>query len=174
MTPGYVESVAERYADSPYVRFTGYLEEEQIPELFQKASLMVMPYSSATGSSGVAHLACEYGVPIVCADINDFREMAQDEDLAVDFYETDDADSMATTMTRLLQDDQRLHEMGEQNFSAALRQTMPQIMRKYLRSFNLHHRAQTLRPMSRFRRIPAWVPSRSMLFRAAAPKWVSW
>ncbi|HUR36348.1 MAG TPA: glycosyltransferase [Terriglobales bacterium] len=174
MTPGYVESVAERYKDSPYVRFTGYLQEEQIPELFQKASLMVMPYSSATGSSGVAHLACEYGVPIVCADIADFREMAQDEDLAVDFYQTGDSDSLAASMTGLLQDEKRLRDMGEQNFYAALRQTMPQIMRKYLRSFDLHQRTQALRPITRFRKIPSWVPSRSMLFRAAAPRWVPW
>jgi glycosyltransferase involved in cell wall biosynthesis len=174
MTPGYVESVAERYAGSPYVKFTGYLEENQIPELFKRASMMVMPYSSATGSSGVAHLACEYGVPIVCADINDFREMAHDEDLAVDFYETDDSDSLAATMAKLLNDDARLREMGEQNFYAALRQTMPQIMRKYLRSFDLHQRTQELRPMSRFRKIPSWVPSRSMLFRAAAPRGARW
>ncbi|HUS19742.1 MAG TPA: glycosyltransferase [Terriglobales bacterium] len=174
MTPGYVESVAERFAGSPYVRFTGYLEEDQIPELFKKASMMVMPYSSATGSSGVAHLACEYGVPIVCADIPDFREMATDEDLALDFYETGDADSLAATITKLLNDEIRLREMGEQNFYAALRQTMPQIMRKYLRSFDLHQRTQELRPMSRFRKIPTWVPSRSMLFRAAAPRGVRW
>jgi glycosyltransferase involved in cell wall biosynthesis len=174
MTPGYVESVAERYANSPYVRFTGYLEEEQIPELFKPASLMAMPYSSATGSSGVAHLACEYGVPIVCADIPDFREMAQDEDLAVEFYETGDADSLAESMINLVQDEAKLKAMGEQNFYAALRMTMPQIMRKYLRSFDLHQRTRALRPLSRFRKIPAWVPSRSLLFRAAAPKWASW
>lgn len=174
MTPGYVESVAERYAGSPYVRFTGYLEEEQIPELFKKASVMVMPYSSATGSSGVAHLACEYGVPIICADIPDFREMAQDEDLAVAFYETGDSDALADAMISLLQSEDRLREMAEQNFYAALRQTMPQIMRKYLRSFDLHHRTQSLRPIARFRKIPGWVPSRSMLFRAAAPRWVPW
>jgi len=174
MTPGYVESVAERYAGSPYVRFTGYLEEEQIPELFKKASVMVMPYSSATGSSGVAHLACEYGVPIICADIPDFREMAQDEDLAVEFYETGDSDALAETTINLLQNEERLREMAEQNFYAALRQTMPLIMRKYLRSFDLHHRTQALRPIARFRKIPGWVPSRSMLFRAAAPRWVPW
>jgi len=174
LTPGYVESVAERYAGSPYVRFTGYLEEEQIPALFKQASMMVMPYSSATGSSGVARVACEFGVPIVCADIPDFREMAQDEDLAVEFYETGDADSLAETMTALLQDEKRQQAMGEQNFYAALRQTMPQIMRKYLRSFDLHQRTQALRPISRFRKIPLWVPSRSMLFRAAAPRWVPW
>jgi glycosyltransferase involved in cell wall biosynthesis len=122
----------------------------------------------------VAHLACEYGVPIVCADIADFREMAQDEDLAVEFYETDDPDSLADTMVGLLQSEAKLHEMGEQNFYAALRQTMPQIMRKYLRSFDLEQRRRALRPMQRFRKIPSWIPSRSLLYRAAAPRWMPW
>lgn len=174
MTPGYVESVAERFQGSTRVQFTGYLPEEGIPELFKSASMMVMPYSSATGSSGVAHLACEYGVPIVCADIHDFREMAEDESLAVEFYETGDPDSLANTMVKMLRDEQRLHEMGEQNFYAALRQTMPQIMRQYLRSFELQKRHRQMEPLRRFRRIPSWVPSRSTIFRAAAPKWVTW
>jgi glycosyltransferase involved in cell wall biosynthesis len=174
MTTGYVKSVQERYKNSPWVSFTGYLAEEQIPELFKKTTIMVMPYSSATGSSGVAHLACEYGVPIVCADIPDFREMATDEDLAMDFYETGDSDSLAATMTSLLNNETRLRDMGEQNFYAALRQTMPQIMRKYLRSFDLQQRQRALAPLSRFRRLPAWVPSRSAIFRAAAPRWTPW
>lgn len=174
MTPGYVESVAERFKGSPYIRFTGYVAEEQIPELFSTASVMVMPYSSATGSSGVAHLACEYGVPIVCADIPDFREMGDDERLAIEYYETGNASSLAETVVNLLEDPELQREMGEQNFSAALRQTMPQIMRQYLRSFDLHKRKRALEPLSRFRRLPSWVPSRSAIFRATAPKGATW
>ena len=174
MTPGYVESVAERYKGSPYIRFTGYVAEEQIPELFSTASVMVMPYSSATGSSGVAHLACEYGVPIVCADIPDFREMGDDERLAIQYYKTGDAHSLAETVTNLIEDKELQREMGEQNFSAALRQTMPQIMRQYLRSFDLQKRKRALEPISRFRRLPSWVPSRSAIFRATAPKGAAW
>lgn len=174
MTPGYVESVAERFEGSSRVEFTGYLAEDRIPELFKSASMMVMPYSSATGSSGVAHLACEYGVPIVCADIHDFREMASDEGLAVEFYETGDPDSLADTMVSLLNDRERQEIMGEQNFYAALRQTMPQIMRQYLRAFDLQRHTRAFAPMSRFRRLPAWIPTRSLIFRAAAPRWSSW
>jgi glycosyltransferase involved in cell wall biosynthesis len=174
LTPGYVESVAERFKDSPYIRFTGYVAEEQIPELFSTASVMVMPYSSATGSSGVAHLACEYGVPIVCADIPDFREMGDDERLAIEYYETGNAGSLADTVVNLIEDEELQREMGEQNFSAALRQTMPQIIRQYLRSFDLHKRKRALEPLSRFRRLPSWVPSRSAIFRATAPKGAAW
>jgi glycosyltransferase involved in cell wall biosynthesis len=174
LTPGYVESVAEKFKDSPYIRFTGYVAEEQIPELFSTASVMVMPYSSATGSSGVAHLACEYGVPIVCADIPDFREMGDDERLAIEYYEKGNAGSLADTVVNLIEDVELQREMGEQNFSAALRQTMPQIVRQYLRSFDLHKRKRALEPLSRFRRLPSWVPSRSAIFRATAPKGAAW
>jgi glycosyltransferase involved in cell wall biosynthesis len=173
-TPGYVESVAESMNDNPRVEFTGYVEEQDIPELFRGASVLVLPYSSATGASGVAHLACEFGVPIISAGIDDFREMAFDEGLAVGFYETGSAQSLANEMQSLLNDPERMREMSEQNFSAALRMTMPQIIRQYLRSFDLQQRTRALEPISRFRRIPSWVPSRSAIFRAAAPRWQSW
>jgi glycosyltransferase involved in cell wall biosynthesis len=173
-TPGYIESVAESMKYNSRVEFTGYVAEEDIPKLFRPASVLVLPYSSATGASGVAHLACEFGVPIISAGIDDFREMAYDEGLAVDFYETGDSKSLARQLQRLLNDDERRSEMAEQNFSAALRMTMPQIIRQYLRAFDLHQRARALEPISRFRRIPSWVPSRSAIFRAAAPRWQSW
>jgi len=173
-TPGYVESVAAQLRDNPRVEFTGYVEEDDIPGLFRGASVLVLPYSSAAGSSGVAHLACEFGVPILSAEIADFREMAMDEGLAVDFYETGDALSLADRLCKLLGDGARMREMAEQNFSAALRMTMPQIIRQYLRSFDLQQRARALEPISRFRRIPPWIPSRSAIFRAAAPRWQPW
>jgi glycosyltransferase involved in cell wall biosynthesis len=166
MTPGYVESVAKRHKNDSSIEFTGYVPEEKIPELFGSASVTVMPYSSATGASGVAHLACEFGVPIISADIADFREMADDENLALDFYKVGDARSLANKLMDLLRSPERQHEMSEQNFSAALRMTMPQIMQQYLRSFELHRRTQALMPISRFRRLPVWLPSRSLFFPA--------
>jgi glycosyltransferase involved in cell wall biosynthesis len=173
-TPGYVESVAARFGDNPYITFTGYAAEEEIPDLFRTASVMVMPYSSATGSSGVAHLACEYGLPIVSADIADFREMAENEQLAIQFYKTGDADSLTESLCNLIGDGSLMREMAEQNFSAALRMTMPQIVRQYLRAFDVSKRQRALEPLARLRRIPGWVPSRSVLFRAATPRWAPW
>ena len=172
--PGYVESVAAEVKDNPNIEFTGYVAEDDIPQLFRRASVLVLPYSSATGASGVAHLACEFGVPIISAGIDDFREMALDEGLAVGFYETGNAQSLAFEIQQLLSDNEHMREMSEQNFSAALRMTMPQIIRQYLRSFDLQQRTRALEPISRFRRIPSWIPSRSAIFRAAAPRWQSW
>jgi len=172
--PGYVESVQADLRHNPQIEFTGYVAEDDIPRLFRRASVLVLPYSSATGASGVAHLACEFGVPIISAGIDDFREMAFDEGLAVGFYETGSAQSLAFEIQQLLSNNELMREMSEQNFSAALRMTMPQIIRQYLRSFDLQQRTRALEPISRFRRIPSWIPSRSAIFRAAAPRWQPW
>src|SRR5205807_5376621 len=51
MTPGYVQSIAENYRHDSRIQFTGYVEEDQIPDLFRSATMMVMPYNSATGAS---------------------------------------------------------------------------------------------------------------------------
>jgi glycosyltransferase involved in cell wall biosynthesis len=126
--PGYVESVAERFRDNPFISFMGYVAEEQIPDLFRTASVMVMPYSSATGTSGVAHLACEYGLPVICADIPDFRQMGEDEQLAIRFYNTGDAEDLADCLCKLIGDPALMHDMAEQNYAAALGMTMPQII----------------------------------------------
>lgn len=165
-TPGYIEAIRNEHAASPRIEFTGYIEEDRLAEVFQSSSVAVMPYSSSTGCSGVAHLASAYGVPIVCADLEDFQQMAYAEDLAIEFYRPGDAQSLADCLIHLLQRPERLQAMAEQNFSAALRMTMPNVVQKYLRHFEVQQRLETLRQVSRFRRLPKWLPSRSLLLRA--------
>ena len=84
--PGYWESIRDAYGANQRIEFRGYVPEEAVPELFRTTSVVVLPYDSATGSSGPAHQACEYGVPVVSADIRDFRDMAADENMAIRFY----------------------------------------------------------------------------------------
>lgn len=135
MTPGYLARLRAKWAENAAIEFTGYVKEEELPKLFGTASLVAMPYHSATGSSGVAHLACQFGLPIVCADLPDFREMAEEEGLAMDFFRVGDRRSLTPTIVRLLEDDARQRDMAEQNYSVAVRHTMPQIVRQYLRCF---------------------------------------
>jgi len=163
---GYVESVRRNCEGNSKIEFTGYVHEDRLRDLFQSSSVAVMPYSSSTGCSGVAHLACGYGVPIVCADLEDFRQMAIGEDLAIDFYQPGNAESLARCLIQLLESPERLRTMAEQNFSSALRMTMPSIVQKYLRHFELDQRLEALRHVSRFNRLPKWLPSRSLLLRA--------
>lgn len=156
-TPGYVEGIGERVKDNPRISVRGYIEEEDIADLFSSASLLVMPYNSATGSSGVAHQACQFGVPIVCADISEFRDMAEEEGIAMEFYRRGDGESLTRALVDLLQDGERQRNMGEQNFHAAMRMTMPQIVRQYLRAFDWHSHPKISALRVRLGRIrPGW------------------
>jgi hypothetical protein len=94
--------------------------------------------------------------------------------LSISFFKTGDAGSMADCIGRLLEDPETQRRMAEANYSVALRQTMPIIMRQYLRSFHMQRGHRALRPLTRFRRLPGWVPLRSAIFRAAAPRWSPW
>ena len=170
----YIEGLQEKYRDHPTIKIIGYVAEEDIGELFSSSTLMVLPYTSATGASGVAHLAAEYGVPIVSSDIPDFRDMCENEGLSIKFHPVGNKTAMAEQILELLNSPEEQQEMAEQNFSAALRMTMPQIIRQYVRAFDRHQRARALEAVSRFRRIPSWIPSRSAIFRASAPRWETW
>ena len=156
------------------IEFRGYVPEDDLPELFQSSTVAVMPYSSSTGCSGVAHLACAYGVPIISADIADFRQMAQGEELAIEFYPPGDAQGLADCLADFLQNTEKQHRMAVQNFSAGLRMTMPNVVQKYIRHFELQQRVQTLRYVSRFRRLPRWIPSKSLLLRLMTRNSLGW
>jgi len=172
-TPRYWENLAEKHKDNPKIKFLGYIAEEDIPEIFANSSVLVMPYDSSTGSSGPAHQACEYGVPIVCADIPDFREMAANEEMAVDFYPRGNAEALADRITDLLQSPEKQRAMAEQNFSAAMRQTMPEIIRQYVRFFSRKRQAEILKSISRLRHIPSGT-AREAAAKKVANRWAAW
>ncbi len=173
-TPGYVESVAERCKGDHRIEFTGYVPEERIPDLFRSATLTILPYTSSAGASGVAHLASQYGVPMVASNISDFLQLSEDEGLAIEFFHAGDVEDMAGASLRVLQSPQLQQEMALQNFSVALRMTMPRVIREYLRSFDLRDRVESLRAFSRLRRVPRWVPFRAAIANLMMRKHAGW
>lgn len=150
-TAGYVESVAERYA-SDRITFMGYVPEAAIADLFRDASLVVMPYTSSAGSSGVAHLATQYGVPIVASDIPDFRELAANERIAIRFFKLGDAESLVEQLLATLSSPSELKSMASQSYAAGVAMSMPSVVREYIQSFRQHERIKALRLAAQLRR----------------------
>ncbi|HEY4053185.1 MAG TPA: glycosyltransferase [Terriglobales bacterium] len=169
-TPGYLKSIQSKYAAQSRINFIGYVAEEQIGELLQTSTIAVLPYSSSAGSSGIAHLACTYGVPIVASDIPDFRRLSDEEGLAIDFFPVGDVGQLAQHLTDLLMNRERQMEMALQNVSAATRMSMPEIIRQYLRTFELRQELSSMRSLSTARRLPDWLPFRDTFLRRKARK----
>lgn len=149
---GYWESMRDAQPSHLPIEFRGYVPEEEIPELFASSSVLVLPYDSATGSSGPAHQACEYGVPIVCADIIDFRGMVTDEGMAVRFYKVGDAEDLAKQLICILQSSELQQTMAIQNYLAGVEMTMPNVIANYMRWFKLNHAKSAL---LRWKAVPA-------------------
>lgn len=116
---GYLDGVRDRFAHVDNVRFTGYVAEEDVPRLFSEAAVTVFPYTSTTGSSGVLHQAGSFGKAAVLPRIGDFAEVIAEEGYTGEFFEPDDAASMADALARVLDDPERRRAIGRQNFLAA-------------------------------------------------------
>lgn len=153
---GYWESIRAAQPAHLPIEFRGYVAEEDIPELYRTTSLVVMPYDSATGSSGPAHQACEFGIPIVCADIPDFRAMAHEEDMAIRFYEIGNADHLAEQMIGILSSQELQRQMATHNYIAGTQMTMANVVRNYLRWFDLNHCKRKVRAGA-YSSFPAWL-----------------
>lgn len=152
---GYWESIQKAQPAGLPIEFLGYIPPDDISELFRTCSLLIMPYDSCTGSSGPAHQACEYGLPIVCADLPDFRCMAKDDDMAILFYKLGDVDDLAEKMVCVLQSPELQHQMSIHNYEAGVQMTMASVTRNYLRWFELHKFKRSIvneGTLSRFRR----------------------
>jgi glycosyltransferase involved in cell wall biosynthesis len=167
-TPGYLAGLKKKFQGRTEISFIGYVAEEDIGKLLQRSTVAVLPYTSSAGSSGIAHLACTYGVPMVASDIPDFRRLAEEEHLAIDFFPPGSTQELANALVGLLRDRERQMEMALQNISAALRMSMPEIIRQYLRTFELRQELDTMRSLSRLRRLPRWLPLRRAMVQRKA------
>lgn len=117
--PAYLETVQQAYAHVPNMRFTGYVAEEDVPRIFGEAAVVVFPYTSTTGSSGVLHQAGDYGKPAVLPNIGDFAEVIKEEGYDGEFFEPNDPDSIAEAISRVIDDDAHRQELGMRNFLAS-------------------------------------------------------
>ena len=133
--PGYLESLQQKWNGHPGVRFLGYVPESDLPVLFQNASVLVLPYSSAAGTSGVVHQACQYGLPMVAAAIPEIVEIAKEERIAIEFYEPGDGRMLTNHLARLLLSRDLRRTFSQQNFLAAQGTPISQVVDDYLRLF---------------------------------------
>ena len=134
---GYLEGVRQKYSDVPGLCFTGYVEEEDVPRIFNAASVVVFPYTSTTGSSGVLHQAGDYGKAAVLPHIGDFAEVIAEEGYAGEFFEPDDVESLASAIARVIDDPVRQRQLGEQNYAASRGLPIAEVVDWYLLHFEM-------------------------------------
>ena len=133
--PGYLDGVRREYAAVPNLHFTGYVTEADVPRIFNEAAVVVFPYTSTTGSSGVLHQAGSYGKAAVLPRLGDFAELIAEEGYTGEFFEPDNPDSLAQAIANVIDNPARRRDIGTQNFMASRGLLMDQVVDWYLFHF---------------------------------------
>lgn len=147
-TPGYLHSLKENYANDSTIKFLGYVPEFELPKLFRTTSLLVLPYSSAAGTSGVVHQACEYGLPIVAAGIPELKELVTEYGVSAEFYPPGDGIVLRTHIIHILKSGELRYNMATNNLRAGSTMQMSRVVGGYLNLF----KTRTRRPHHATRR----------------------
>ncbi len=134
-TPGYIDSMKEKYKNVPGLQFTGYVAEEDVPIIFNESTVVVFPYTSTTGSSGVLHQAGSYGKAVIMPNLGDLTDLIEDEGYRGEYFEADDVDSLAKAIKKVVENDSYRLELAKANYKAAASLPMSEIAEMYLKHF---------------------------------------
>ena len=132
---GYLANVKETYKHIPQITFTGYVEENQIETLFNESAVVVFPYTSTSGSSGVLHQAGSYGKAVIMPNLGDLATLIKEEGYKGEFFEPESVESLATAIETVVTDDAYRVALGNANYKAATAFPMERITNIYLNEF---------------------------------------
>lgn len=133
--PGYLAKVKEQYKHVPQIRFTDYVEEHEVPTLFNESAVVVFPYTSTTGSSGVLHQAGSYGKAVIMPNLGDLALLIKDEGYKGEFFEPTSVQSLASAIEAIVTNEAYRLELAIANYKAATAHPMWQIAAMYIETF---------------------------------------
>jgi glycosyltransferase involved in cell wall biosynthesis len=133
---GYLANVKETYKHIAQLTFTGYVKEVEVASLFTESAVVVFPYTSTTGSSGVLHQAGSYGRAVVMPNLGDLASLIEDEGYRGEFFEPESVISLANAIKAIVTNEGYRIELGEANYKAATAFPMERITAIYLEEFD--------------------------------------
>ncbi len=134
-TPGYLEAIKEKYSHVDQIRFTGYVAEEDVAGIFGDSAVVVFPYTSTTGSSGVLHQAGSYGKAVALPDLGDLSILVKEEGYSGEFFNPTSSESLADAIQNILMHDAYRVHLGMTNYKAACSLPMSAITQMYVDYF---------------------------------------
>ena len=143
---GYLAGVESKYRDVKNVIYTGYVKERDVAGLFRDSTVVVFPYTSTTGSSGVLHQAGSYGRAVILPNIGDLKELIEEEGYRGEYFEASNVNSLAIAIENLIENKAYRQQMGEQNYAAAVSLPMSDIADWYLLHFQSLVKSKSLEP----------------------------
>jgi len=133
--PNYPEVMekVEGFRNEPNVVFLGYTPEEKLPEVLEDTGVVVLPYATCTGTSGVVHLLACFGKPIVVTDLPEFREL-RSERAGVTLVPRDPG-AFSEAIIKLMEDEELRVNLGKMNQAFAQGRTWDKVVQAYVKLY---------------------------------------
>jgi glycosyltransferase involved in cell wall biosynthesis len=112
---GYLENLFQKYYNIlEYVDYIGYVDDDELPEIFLKANIIVLTNTVSPGSSSIVRLAASCGRGLILPKIDLYHGFDQDK-WGVVFYTVGNSMELSKCMETILADPQLQEELGRKN-----------------------------------------------------------
>lgn len=116
--PDYGRELKACFNGSHGIQWLGQVSEDEVKSLFQRAQIVVLPYTASTGSSSVLYQAATWGRAVVASDLSETRKLALEADLQVQFFENNNLQSLYDSIRCLLDSPSLRRSQARHNFDA--------------------------------------------------------
>lgn len=134
--PNYADDLRERFGESQGIRWLGQVSEDDVKNLFRHARLVILPYAASTGSSSVLYQAATWGRAVVASDLREIRRLALENDLQIQFFETNNRESLCDSIRLLLNSPSLRYAQAQHNLKSIQHLRPKATCSRYIEAFN--------------------------------------
>jgi glycosyltransferase involved in cell wall biosynthesis len=131
--PGYATTLQREISGLAGVTWLGTVADDEVRAVMRQAHVVVAPYRVATGSSATIHRAIALGRPIIATDLPEFRAMALEEDLLLEFVPPESPRHLARALETFWTQSTRRDAVAQHNLLSARRNSLASTTDAYLR-----------------------------------------
>ena len=112
-----------------------FIPDEKVAELFQRADLVVLPYTQMSGQSGILNIAATFGRPIVATNVGGFNEVIENG-ITGYLVPPKNPEKLAGAIISILKDDNLKGKMSTMMKSKAEELSWDNIAKKHICIYN--------------------------------------
>ena len=134
--PTYAEDLKAQFGETHGIRWLGQVAEDEVKDLFRQATLIILPYAASTGSSSVLYQAATWGRAVVASDLPEIKKISLENDLRVEFFETNNVERLCESIRQLLISGARRQQQVQHNFRSIQNLRPKATCHRYVKAFN--------------------------------------
>lgn len=134
--PEYAKNIKGQCEKENNIIWHGQVPEEKVKELFQRAKIVVLPYTASTGSSSVLYQAATWGRSVIASNLKEHLYLANENNLQIQFFEKGNILDLKQSIRTLLNSTEFRNQQAKHNFNSIQKLTPSNTCKHYIQAFN--------------------------------------